>query len=143
MDWVRCYEGSETTGMSPRSENDTASAPPTTIWSSTFTSTSEKATAIRRVMVRSCSLGSATPEGWQWAIMVAPALRARARCTKILGNTVAPLMEPKNKSSQASIRCRLSRNRQENTSRSCSADRKMGIGYFCTTPKKVHSSSVA
>src|SRR5690606_9989857 len=68
-----------------RSANETVCPSPTTTWSSSRISTSASASRKRSVSRRSASLGSATPDGWLWATITAPALRARQRLSTSRG----------------------------------------------------------
>ena len=77
-------------------------------------STSASASRILAVINSSAWLGSATPDGWLCARITAAAFSFSARFTTSRGCTEAPSMVPRNISSRAMSRWRLSRNKQPN-----------------------------
>src|SRR5690606_13360803 len=95
----------------PRAASDTGAPSPITKWSSRRTSTSASDCLSWAVTARSAALGSGFPLGWLWPTITAAALWASARRTTSRGCTSAPSMVPRNSSSNASARWRVSRNR--------------------------------
>src|SRR5262249_30126390 len=95
---------------SPRSANDTTSHRPTTRWSSTRTSMICSAVASERVRNSSARDGSATPDGWLWARITAPAPSSSARLTTSRGYTLVCVRVPRNMVSHAMRRFCASRN---------------------------------
>ena len=96
--------------------SDTGAPSPMTKWSSRRTSTSASDCFRRAVTARSAALGSVLPLGWLWPTMIAAALCASARRTTSRGCTSAPSTVPRNSSSNASARWRVSRNSAAKTS---------------------------
>src|ERR1700716_235482 len=100
----------------PRSAKDREWAPATMKWSSTFTSTSARASFKLRVSNSSAWLGWAAPEGWLWAKITAAALAARAALTVSRGYTLVWVSVPRNGSWNAITLCCASSQRQTKTS---------------------------